>query len=150
MAASGRQQIDVLDECDPVTFAQVPGGCVGDGNVTLDELLEEVNPQDFGHNAWRFTREATHITKDEVLKVKNLGGEVHSFTQVENFGPGIVPLLNGVFPPGAKPAVPAENPDPTFLPPGGTRIVGPLASGGHMFQCLIHPWMHSTVEVRNS
>jgi hypothetical protein len=32
--------------------------------------------------------------------------------------------------------------------PGASATVPPLGIGAHKFQCLIHPWMRTVVEVR--
>lgn len=153
-SADGGREIRLEDKCDPATFnaAVGPGTCIGDGDVTFDELIERVNPDDFGHGAWRFTREELTIRRGEKVRLINRGGEVHSFTEVLNFGPGIVPPLNAVFPPDTPPAVPV-NPDPdavnaTFLPPGAQVELSGLSRGAHKFICLIHPWMQSTIKVR--
>jgi hypothetical protein len=36
-----------------------------------------------------------------------------------------------------------------ILLPGSDRVITGLSVGQHKFQCLIHPWMQLTVEVRN-
>ena len=70
----------------------------------------------------------------------------YTFTEVANFGPGlIVPILDAVFPIGTPPAVPVG--PPNFVPAGGTVTVSGLSAGTHMFMCLIHPWMQTIVEV---
>jgi hypothetical protein len=70
------------------------------------------------------------------------GGELHTFTRVQNFGGGIVPLLNDL---SGNPVVAPEcaalgNPaaGSTALPAGKTQ-----------FQCCIHPWMRTTIEVKS-
>jgi hypothetical protein len=75
-----------------------------------------------------------------------VGGETHTFTEVVNFGTGIVPLLNAALPAGTPPAQPIG--DPRFVPAGGSLDLGTLAPGTHRFECLIHPWMRVTVEQR--
>jgi hypothetical protein len=149
-AASARdtRDIRIQDRCDPATFdaAVGPGTCVRDLGVTFDEFLGRLNPHDGGHGAWRFSREATHLDRGQALELDNVGGEVHSFTEVQAFGAGIVDILNAALPPGTAPAVPIG--DPHFLPSGGTLTLGGLERGTHRFQCLIHPWMRSTVTQR--
>ena len=76
----------------------------------------------------------------------NRGGEFHTFTQVAAFGGGCVPPINDAL---GLTAVP-ECADPslfgtTGVIPGGCLEVGPIASGAHRFQCLIHPWQRATV-----
>ncbi|MFL5581362.1 MAG: hypothetical protein ACJ8AO_13415, partial [Gemmatimonadaceae bacterium] len=80
----------------------------------------------------------------------NRGGEVHTFTEVEEFGGGIVPILNQLSGnPVAAPeclALAAED----FVPAGGTYPVTEDEAGVEHYQCCIHPWMRTTVRVRGS
>lgn len=155
-SASGGDRIDLQDRCDIATFdafGQANGLgdiCFVDGNVTFEEFAEELNPDDGGHGAWRFSREQRTIDPGATLAVRNTGGEVHSFTEVANFGTVGIPLLDAALPPGTPAAVPVDpaGVGASFLPPGGALTVSGLAPGRHRFQCLIHPWMRSTVDVR--
>jgi plastocyanin len=36
----------------------------------------------------------------------------------------------------------------TGVPAGGTSTVPTLSQGTHLFECMIHPWMRTTVVVR--
>lgn len=150
--ASGRTQIQIQDRCDPATFNVVlgDGACVPTrrGDVTFEEFFEELNPDDGGHGAWRFTRQDTHIDHGDTVHVRNTGGEFHTFTEVANFGAGILPPLNEALPRGTAAAVELEDIGGSFLPPGASRSISGLTPGEHLFECLIHPWMRSTVEVR--
>lgn len=76
----------------------------------------------------------------------NRGGEAHSFTEVANFGGGCTQVLNDILGLTAVPecANPALFPG-TIAAPGGTIKTAQLASGVHLFECLIHPWMRTTV-----
>ena len=145
--ASEVEESEIVDECEPSSFnaAIGPGTCVGDGEVTFAEFLEELNPEDGGHEDWFF--EDADIEEGETLVAINEGGETHTFTEVVSFGTGIVPDLDAALPPGTLPAVLAEPLGPTFVPAGGTRTLTGLSVGAHKFQCLIHPWMRSVVEV---
>ena len=52
---------------------------------------------------------------------------------------------------GLTPVPECADPDvfpTTGVAPGGTLDVHGLAPGTHNFECLIHPWMQSVVEVR--
>jgi hypothetical protein len=147
--------IKVRDACDPRTFDAVigEGTCVrGDGGdrVTIDALFAEV-AQDGEHGAWSFTEKA-QLDEGESLRVRfDRGGEAHSFTPVDGFGPGCVPELNALmgFDPAAPPAADCALIGPTIVGPMRTAFgVDGLDTGTHRFMCLIHPWMNSTVTVR--
>lgn len=149
-AASGRTQVQIQDRCDPATFP-AEAGCIGTrlGLVTFEEFLDELNPDDGGHGAWRNSRAETHLDHGDTLHVRNTGGEAHTFTEVANFGRGIVPDLNAALPDGTPDAVPLEDPFATVVPPGASRQIRGLSPGEHLYECLIHPWMRTTVEVRH-
>ena len=154
LAASGRTEIQLQDRCDPTSFTAAGIPCVGKGDVTLNELVATLNPDDFGHDKWRFSREQTHIVEGEKLHLTNTGGEFHTFSEVVKFGPSpILPpdaqILNAVFPPNKKVAQPIGDPFEVALEPGmSADLQHPLGVGVHRFECMIHPWMQTTVEVR--
>ena len=97
LARDGRT-IFLMDRCDPDSFnaAIGPGTCVRDGGVTFDKFLRRVNPNDGGHNAWRFSRHDVDLKPGERLTVTNTGGETHSFTEVVDFGTGIEEALKTI------------------------------------------------------
>ena len=86
------------------------------------------------------------------IVIENRGGETHTFTPVAEFGGGFVTELNGI----------SGNPVPApeclnfglivFIPAGGIEV-GPTAGsselpvGSHKFQCCIHPWMRTVIDV---
>ena len=139
------------DDCDPATFnaAIGPGTCVKAGSTTFTEFIGQLITQGRAP-AWRFAPEKLSLAGGGTLEAANKGGEEHTFTEVANFGGGCVAVLNGLlglspvpecagFPGGAFGA--------TLVAPGETLTTGPLAPGIHRFECLIHPWMRTTVEV---
>ena len=70
-------------------------------------------------------------------------------TEVANFGGGCIGVLNGLL--GLSPVpecagFPGGPFRATLILPGETRTVT-LAPGIHRFECLIHPWMRTTVTV---
>jgi hypothetical protein len=78
----------------------------------------------------------------------NRGGEVHTFTEVEEFGGGIVPLLNQLshntaVAPECQALAPSD-----FVPAGGTTSDDVEEAGVEHYQCCIHPWMRTTVIAR--
>lgn len=151
-AASGRTQIQTQDRCDPATFNAVLGAgvCVPTrrGDVTFEEFGDKLNPDDGGHGAWRNSREETHIDHGDMLHIRNTGGEGHTFTEVEAFGAGEIPPLNEALPDGNDTPLAEPIGDPHFLDPGGVAPIAGLGPGVHYFQCLIHPWMRTVVDVR--
>lgn len=143
------QRIRVQDDCDPASFnaAIGPGTCTGDGDVTFDRFVAAL--ADGGHNHWAFKPGDTRIDHGGSLHLVSQGGEVHTFTEVAEFGPGCVPFLNEALGLGGLP--PAMDCNTAFNNPlfaGAERTVAGLSVGTHKFQCAIHPWMRTTVEVR--
>lgn len=141
-------KVFVMDRCEPESFdaAVEPGTCVRNGGVTFEKFARRLNPQDGGHNAWRFSRHDVVLGPDQRLTLINNGGEVHSFTEVADFGAGFVPELNAALPPGTPPAQPVG--DLNFMAAGETLELEPLPAGTHRFECLIHPWMRTVAEQR--
>jgi hypothetical protein len=145
-SAGEARNIGILDRCDPASFNAVlgDGACVmRNSGVPFDIFLERVNPKDGGHNAWRFTPEQVRLSRGQFLRLDNRGGEVHTFTEVVNFGGGFVEELNAALPPGTLLAEPIG---PLRFIDAGEQIDLPVpAAGTHLFECLIHPWMRTTV-----
>jgi plastocyanin len=150
--------IRLQDACDLDSFNANPltaGGCVRDaGGVSAEEFLAKINPKDFGHRAWWFNASGgrvgtTTIRAGDTLRAVNEGGEIHSFTEVAQFGGGCLPQFTE--PLGlptrdfASECLPAFG---TIVFPGASRDETGLSVGTHRFQCVIHPWMRQTVEVR--
>jgi hypothetical protein len=73
----------------------------------------------------------------------------HTFTEVANFGGGCVDILNQIL--GLTAVPECANAGVLFattgIAPGGELEGAPLSSGTHRFECLIHPWMRTTVVV---
>lgn len=153
-AVQGDKKIRLYDDCDPASFneaLQDPNACIGNGHTTFDEFIAELIATQDAH-AWRNQPTAMHINVGRPTFIENRGGEVHTFTPVANFGGGLVDALNGI----------SGNPVPApeclnfgaivFIPAGATEE-GPTAGssdlpvGSHKFQCCIHPWMRTVIEV---
>jgi hypothetical protein len=79
----------------------------------------------------------------------NHGGEVHTFTEVEEFGGGIVPALNNLaHTPVEAPECKALESD-DFIAPGATyESDTEQEPGEEKYQCCIHPWMRLTAHIR--
>jgi plastocyanin len=153
-AASSGPSLTMLDDCDPVTFAVVPGGCARNGKTTLGELLAAAASPAKSHPDWVFKPGARTIGAGQALDVRNHGGEVHSFTEVTRSGfqpTGCAPPINFALVGSLEPnplCLVAGFFAPTLFAAGDRRAVGPLDPGTHLFQCLIHPWMRTTVRVK--
>jgi hypothetical protein len=153
-SSSNTLNIRVRDKCDPVTFdaAVAPGACVGNGNVTFAEFIAELT-EDKTVGAWSFNPDKTDASVGQPVLLESRGGEVHTFTKVANFGGGIVPTLNTlsgnpvVTPECAKMLVSGLT---DVVPPGAMKQ-GPvlITPGEQKFQCCIHPWMHTVLNVQN-
>ena len=137
--------VKIRDDCDPVTFRLAGVPCIGDGRTPIGDLVAAAQA---GHPLpqWRFSRPEFNIDAGGAIHVVNEGGEAHTFTMVEAFGNGCIDVLN----PGGVLGTPAAD-CATIVPirPGGTADVTVGSAGTVRFQCMIHPWMHSTVEVRD-
>jgi plastocyanin len=117
--------------------------------MNVNQFLSELGQhQEVG--AWHFSPASFNATLGQTIVATNLGGEVHTFTHVAEFGGGFISLLNDL----AGTPVPAtacllqnlEEDD--FVPPGGKYTEDVDESGTQKFQCCIHPWMRAIVEVR--
>ncbi|HET9712388.1 MAG TPA: hypothetical protein VFP64_10920 [Pyrinomonadaceae bacterium] len=152
-AFQGDKKFRLLDDCEPTTFNAVlgDGACIGNGHTTFAEFIEELEETQDAHK-WRNQPSQAHLNVGRPTLIENRGGEVHTFTRVANFGGGFVNELNGI----------SGNPVPapeclnfgliSFIPAGATEE-GPTAGSSDMpvginrFQCCIHPWMRTVVEV---
>ena len=144
--AGDTSQVFVMDRCEPESFdaAVEPGTCIRNGGVTFDKFARRLNPEDGGHNAWRFGPDHLGLNSGRTITAINTGGETHTFTEVVAFGAGFVPPLNAALPPGTPPAQPIG--DLGLMLAGDTLELDALSPGPHLFECLIHPWMRTVVE----
>jgi len=138
--------VRMMDACDPATFAGVPGGCQRNGGVTFETFIAQLTRTQRAPS-WRFAPEDLFLTEGADFVAVNVGGEVHTFTEVEQFGGGIVPDLNQLsglttVAPECQALVGAD-----FIPPGGTVEDEAEEPGDEHYQCCIHPWMQTTVHV---
>jgi len=152
-AVQGDKKIRMYDDCEPTTFNAVlgDGACIGNGHTTFAEFIEELEETQDAHK-WRNQPSDMQLNVGRSTLIENRGGETHTFTPVAEFGGGFVPELNGI----------SGNPVPApeclnfglivFIPAGGVEV-GPTAGssdlpvGSHKFQCCIHPWMRTVIDV---
>jgi len=87
--------VSMQDQCDPASFnaALGAGTCTRQGNVTFAAFNSELNAKG-SVAAWRYVPSTLMIHVGQAITAMNDGGETHTFTEVDNFGGGIVPSLN--------------------------------------------------------
>jgi hypothetical protein len=150
MDAGGRAQrvVDLFDACDPETFnaALGPGTCVRNGGIRFANFLELLSLH-HSVGAWHFTPPQAQMGVGDVLMAVNHGGETHTFTEVEEFGGGIVADLNERM--GLATVAPECNAlaPSAFIPAGGSSAETEDEEGVEKYQCCIHPWMRTEVHI---
>lgn len=154
MKASGDVIVNLMDACDPETFnapppaGAGPGTCVRNGGVTFQNFIEQL--MRFGSvGAWHMAPPNSNLLVGQHFLAVNHGGEVHTFTEVEEFGGGIVPALNTLAntPVEAPECKALESDD--FIAPGATyQSDTEEEQGEEKYQCCIHPWMRLTAHIR--
>ncbi len=88
--------IAIRDDCDPTDPAWNPtGGCtLKKGDVKFAEFAGEFDSPlaaaVIGHQAWRNDPPYLEIKAGQDVRVKNVGGRVHTLTEVAAFGGGKV------------------------------------------------------------
>jgi plastocyanin len=148
-------EVVALDECDPTTFNAALGAdfCKNvslGAFTTLSDLFSEAQAGHPDPN-WDFEPDTVHIKQGTTLRVVDMGGEPHTFTEVKKFGGGFIPQLNG---PGEKTIPECAGGfgkvavARTRMLQGSQLQVTGLAPGEHFFECCIHPWMRVKVEVK--
>lgn len=149
-AAAPHRTVQMLDACDGPSFNEVigDGTCERNGGVTFETFIGQLQTMGMAP-AWRFSPAHLSLDAGGTIEAYNKGGEFHTFTEVADFGGGCVPELNAILGLSAVP----ECGDPSLFAttgaaPGDETETEPLDAGTYKFQCLIHPWMRTTVEVR--
>jgi hypothetical protein len=144
--------LELRDNCDPVTWgAEFPGLCAVKpdgipGTVTLAKFRADLAKG--GSGAWWIRQRDITLDKGDTIAATDVGGIIHSFTEVAQFGKGCVADWNVA----VRETV--DNCDfgkfvTTLVPSGTTSAAQTLSTGVHKFQCLIHPWMRTVVTVRS-
>ena len=135
--------VNAQDACDPDTFnaAIGPGTCMGaGGGVTFQHFIDALTRLG-SIGAWHFAPPSVQVRVGQTFLVTNRGGETHTFTEVEQFGGGIVPMLNDLaHVPTPAPECLALDPD-DFIASGATYKEDIDEAGVEHYQCCIHPWM---------
>ncbi|MFL5381080.1 MAG: hypothetical protein ACJ8GN_01015 [Longimicrobiaceae bacterium] len=146
--------VRLRDDCDPATFnaALGAGTCAhssGSTGMTLSQFNAELTAN---HTvaAWNITPATLSVSEGATFTIANTGGETHTYTEVDEFGGGVVPALNAA---SGNTTVAPECQD------GSEFAASTIHSGMSMehtfdeegtekYQCCIHPWMRQTVTVR--
>ena len=159
----GNVNIHLLDYCDPATFNPIlgDGACVRDtssGFITFNGFIAELTAE-ASAGAWRFNPNPVQANEKSQLVITNVGGELHTFTKVKNFGGGFVDVLNQL---SHNPNVAPEcgtvvngqiipqppGPDNLYIPAGGNASHAGSEETVN-YQCCIHPWMRTTVNAHH-
>ena len=143
-------RIEIHDACDPMSFnaALGAGTCARSGGVNFEQFIAQLT-KNGSIGAWNFAPGHVEAKVGQVLLAINRGGEAHTFTEVEEFGGGIVPLLNQLS--GNTTVAPecqalAQD---DLIPPGGFDDDDEVEEPGtEKYQCCIHPWMRAIVTAR--
>ena len=159
LASNGSEHAGAIighDSCDPASFNAVlgEGACVKPGPTTFDAFIAELASTQTART-WRFNPLLATAQAGASVFVKNVGGEVHTFTPVAEFGGGFIAELNAL----------SGNPVPApeclnfgamvFVPSGGTSLISGTtlaaaadADGIVKIECCLHPWMRSEIRIK--
>ncbi|HET7425227.1 MAG TPA: hypothetical protein VFJ92_16795, partial [Gemmatimonadales bacterium] len=85
--------INMKDACDPASFGAAGVDCLRNGGFLFDKFINQLGKHGI-MKAWHFAPSVVHAKVGQTLMAVNRGGEEHTFTEVEEFGGGIVPILN--------------------------------------------------------
>lgn len=145
------RRVNIWDDCEATSFnaAIGPGTCNRlNGRVTFSQFIGQLVTLGDAP-AWRFDPTQGSLRRGvDMFFAVNLGGEEHTFTEVAAFGGGCVAPLNAIL--GLSPVPECAVPGlfgRTLVKPAGTLKASNLAPGVHRFECLIHPWMRTTITV---
>ena len=142
--------VDMLDRCDPVSFNDMfgPVNCAFDhSGVSVDTFLKVLgNSGQIG--SWHFSPRQVRLKEGQAVQAHNSGGELHTFTEVAEFGGGFIQDLNDLTgnPVPAPECLDIDNLE--FIPAGGENDPDVEDVGEHKYMCCIHPWMRATVTVK--
>jgi len=148
IAGGVERAVKLFDACDPASFNAVlgAGACTRNGGVTFQNFIDQLTAhQSVG--AWHFAPTMLTMKAGQNLVAINAGGETHTFTEVEEFGGGIVANLNQLAGlPNVAPECTQLQPG-DFLRPGARSSETEDESGVEKYQCCIHPWMKAEVRI---
>lgn len=152
LASGGTIRLE--DNCEPASFnaALGAGACLhasSGGGMTLSAFNAEL-AANHSVAAWYMEPDQMTVREGSTFSVTNTGGETHTYTEVDEFGGGVVPALNAAS--GnttvAPECVDAAEFDSTAIASGQTKQHTFDERGTEKYQCCIHPWMRQVVTVR--
>lgn len=152
-AADGGLVIRLDDQCDAASFNAVlgEGTCTNPaGGITFDRFIALLT-RTGAVGAWRITPAMLVVEGGATVPVINTGFEEHTYTEVDEFGGGVVAMLNDLI---GESEVAPECMDlvaDDFLEPGETHeheFEEEEAGEEEKHMCCIHPWMRQIVRVR--
>jgi plastocyanin len=150
LAAKGESQhvVTMFDACDPETFnaALGAGTCTRSGGVRFESFLDQLGKH-HSIGAWHFAPPEVTMQVGQTLVATNRGGETHTFTEVDEFGGGIVPLLNQLTGLTTVASECSQLTGKDFLAPGASFSEKEEDAGVEKYQCCIHPWMRAEVRI---
>jgi hypothetical protein len=152
-AAAGGLLIRLDDQCDAASFDAMLGAgtCTNPaGGITFDRFIALLT-QTGSVGSWRITPATLVVEGGASVPVANTGFEAHTYTEVDEFGGGIVPVLNDLM--GETEVAPEcmNLVAGDFLEPGESHdheFEAADAGAEEKYMCCIHPWMRQIVHVR--
>jgi hypothetical protein len=141
--------VNMMDACDPASFGaqNPPILCTRNGGVAFNQLIAQLIANGSA-GAWHNAPSQMDAKVGLTLFAVNKGGEIHTFTKVAHFAGGFVPEINGLLHLDPAPECLALAPD-DFILPGGADADDTVQPGTSLYQCCIHPWMHTVVNGRS-
>jgi plastocyanin len=141
--------VSMQDQCDPASFnaALGVGACAKQGTMTVAQFNAEL-AANHSVAAWQFSPSVFTIHVGDMIMARNDGGETHTFTEVQQFGGGMVPSLNTASGNTVEAPECAQLPNSALVGSGATFTTDAANHvGTEYYQCCIHPWMRATVTV---
>ena len=140
--------VTLSDGCDPETFnaAFGDGTCTRSGGVRLPNFLDDLRKHQSA-GAWHMAPNEVTLKVGEVLSAFNHGGEVHSFTEVKEFGGGFFQPINDILGLAEVPECAQAQATGAVLKPGESSSEVENDEGVEHYQCCIHPWMRAEVRI---
>jgi plastocyanin len=140
--------VTLSDGCDPDTFNAMfgDGTCIRPGGVQLPNFLEDLRNHGSA-GAWHMAPNEVTLKVGEVLSAFNHGGEVHSFTEVKEFGGGFFQPINEILGLAEVPECAQAQAAGAVLKPGESSSEVENDEGVEHYQCCIHPWMRAEVRI---